>query len=156
MLERRSAKGRRADRQPAAELTVGRARVRLLRGHAPSAPPIISMAGEYDAHAIAEVDRFLRRQLGPLYHQDDLVIDLDDTAFVDSSFVGLIMGIVADQRAAQRELVLTCPRGQVRRLLALVGLPNLVPVFESVDEAIVALLYGASPLIPPRFQAIPA
>ena len=52
--------------------------------------------------------------------------------------------------------MLARPRGQVRRTLALVGLPNLVPVFETLDEAVVALVQGKTPLIPPVFSAIPA
>jgi hypothetical protein len=44
----------------------------------------------------------------------------------------------------------------VRRALSLVGLPNLVPVYESVEEAIVALVYGRTPLIPPSFSAVSA
>lgn len=120
------------------------------------APPILALDGEYDLETVPEIDRFLRRRLGPLYHQQNLVIDLGGTTFVDSSFIGFLVRLVGDQRGTRKELVLARPRGQVRRMLALVGLPNLVPVFETLDEAVVALVYGRTPLIPPVFSAISA
>jgi anti-anti-sigma factor len=105
---------------------------------------------------VPEIDRFLRRRLGPLYHQEDLLIDLGATTYADSSFVGFLVRLVGDQRAKRRELVLVRPVGQVRRLLALVGIPNLVPVYETLDEAVVAMVYGKTPLIPPAFSAMSA
>ena len=44
------------------------------------------------------------------------------------------------------------PAGQVRRVLALVGLPNVVPVFESLDDAVSTLMSGRLPVIPPPFS----
>ena len=58
------------------------------------------------------------------------MIDLARTTFVDSSFIGFLVRLFGEQRATRKELVLVRPAGQVRRALALVGLPNLVPVFE--------------------------
>jgi hypothetical protein len=42
----------------------------------------------------------------------------------------------------------------VRRTIALVGLPNVVPVFESLEAALDAL-DGDDPVIPPPFAATP-
>ena len=132
------------------------ATLRLTLPRASQAAPILALEGEYGLETVPEVDRFLRRQLGPLYHQDDLLIDLAGATYIDSSFVSFLVRLVGDQRAKRKELVLVRPCGQVRRTLALVGLPNLVPVFETLDEAVMALVYGKSPLIPPAFSAIPA
>jgi len=118
-----------------------------------SAPPVLELRGEFDLDTVPEIDRFLRRSLGPLYHQEHLVIDLARTTFVDSSFVAFLVRLVRDQRAKRKELVLARPRGQVRRVVALVGLHNIVPVFESVDEAVAALVSGSLPVIPPAFRA---
>ncbi len=118
-----------------------------------AAPPVVELRGEFDLDTVPEIDRFLRRRLGPLYHQQDLVIDLEGTTFVDSSFVAFLVRLVNDQRAKRKELVLVRPTGQVRRVVALVGLHNIVPVFESVDEAVGALASGSLPVIPPAFKA---
>ena len=42
----------------------------------------------------------------------------------------------------------------MRRTIGLVGLPNVVPVYESLDAALGALATGA-PLIPPPFEVAP-
>jgi anti-sigma B factor antagonist len=118
-----------------------------------SAPPVLELRGEFDLDTVPEIDRFLRRRLGPLYHQQHLVIDLEGTTFVDSTFIAFLVRLVNDQHAKRKELVLVRPHGQVRRVVALVGLHNIVPVFESVEEAVAALVTGKLPVIPPLFRA---
>jgi anti-sigma B factor antagonist len=115
--------------------------------------PLVELEGEFDLDTVPEIDRFLRRALGPLYHQEHLVIDLTRTTFIDSSFIGFVVRLSAAQRAKRRELLLVRPVGQVRRVLALVGLPNMVPVFESVEAALESLVNDRLPVIPPAFRA---
>ena len=139
------------------EFVAPQARLRLIDSPgAAGIPPVLELSGEFDLDTVPHIDRFLRRNLGPLYHQDHLVIDLAATSFVDSSFIAFLVRLVTDQRARRKELVLVRPAGQVRRVLALVGLPNVVPVFESVDEAVGRLMSGRLPVIPPAFSPAPA
>lgn len=128
-------------------------RLRLKELEAAGVPAVLELSGEFDVGTVPEIDRFLRRRLGPMYHREHLVIDLASTTFVDSSFVTFVVRLVKDLRACRKELVLVRPAGQVRRVLALVGLPNLVPVFESLDDAMGRLLTGPLPIIPPAFDA---
>jgi stage II sporulation protein AA (anti-sigma F factor antagonist) len=138
------------------ELVARKARLRLIGPQDGAAmPPVLELSGEFDLDTVPDIDRFLRRHLGPLYHQDHLVIDLAATTFVDSSFIAFVVRLLTDQRARRKELVLVRPVGQVRRVLALVGLPNVVPVFESVDEAVSTLVSGRLPVIPPAFSPAP-
>jgi anti-anti-sigma factor len=135
------------------ELITRRARLRLSgAADALTKPPVLELEGEFDLDTVPEIDRFLRRSLGPLYHRDHLVIDLAATTFVDSSFIAFLVRLFGEQRARQTELMLTCPSGQVRRVLGSVGLPNVVPVFESVDDALRTLASGRIPVIPPAFR----
>lgn len=139
------------------ELVAHKARLRISRPQGAAAiPPVLELSGEFDIDTVPDIDRFLRRNLGPLYHQDHLVIDLAATTFVDSSFIAFLVRLLTDQRVRRKELVLVRPAGQVRRVLALVGLPNVVPVFESVDEAVSTLVSGRLPVIPPAFSPAPA
>ena len=139
------------------ELVPTRGRCRLAGPRkAAATPPVLELSGEFDLDAVPDIDRYLRRNLGPLYHQDHLVIDLATTTFIDSSFVAFLVRLLTDQRARRKELVLVRPAGQVRRVLALVGLPNVVPVFESVEEAVASLMSGRLPAIPPAFDPAPA
>ena len=32
-------------------------------------PPVLELEGEFDLDTVPEIDRFLRRTLGPLYHR---------------------------------------------------------------------------------------
>ena len=74
-------------------------------------PPVLELEGEFDLDTVPEIDRFLRRTLGPLYHQEHLVIDLAKTTFIDSSFVAFLVRLSATQRAKRRELLLVRPDG---------------------------------------------
>lgn len=135
------------------ELVTHKVCLRLSVARGPSTePPVLELEGEFDLDTVPEIDRFLRRNLGPLYHRDHLVIDLAATTFVDSSFVAFLVRVLGEQRAGHKELMLARPAGQVRRVLGLVGLPNVVPVFESVDAAVGMLTSGRLPVIPPAFS----
>ena len=116
--------------------------------------PILELEGEFDLDVVPHIDRFLRRTLGPLYQQEHLVIDLERTTFIDSSFIAFLVRLSAAQRAKRRELLLVRPMGQVRRVLGVVGLPNVVPVFDSVEAALASLMGGRLPVIPPVFRAV--
>lgn len=133
------------------------ARVRLALEQAdaagPPGVPVLRLEGEFDIDTVPEVDRFLRRRVGPLYERRHLVMDLAGVTFVDSSFIGFLVGLAGRQRRARRELVLARPAGRVRGVLAMVGLPNLVPVYETVEEALAAVRGARAPLIPPAFSA---
>ncbi len=117
--------------------------------------PVLTLSGEFDLENVPEIERFLRRHLGPFFFKTrHLVLDLARVDLIDSSFVGLVVSLVARLHEHRRELLITRPVGYVRRTLALVGLPNLVPVYESLDAALRAL-EGGAPLIPPPFDAAP-
>ncbi len=117
--------------------------------------PVLALSGEFDLDNVPEIERFLRRHLGPFFFKTrDLVLDLALVEMVDSAFVGLVVSLVVRLHEHRRELLITRPAGYVRRTIALVGLPNVVPVYESLDAAIGALAMG-TPLIPPPFDLAP-
>lgn len=118
-------------------------------GHGPA---VLELEGEFDLDTVPQIDRFLRRTIGPLYDQDHLVIDLAGTTFIDSSFIAFLVRLAATLRVRKRELLLVRPKGQVRRVFGIVGLANVVPVFESVDAARESLQAGPVPVIPPAFR----
>jgi len=136
-------------------VTLGGAQLRLDYHESPDVP-VLSLGGEFDIENVPEIERFLRRHLGPFFFKSrDLVLDLATVTLVDSAFVGLVVSLVRRLHAHGHELLITRPAGYVRRVIAIVGLPNLVPVYESLDDAYAALAVG-TPLIPPRFDWSPA
>jgi len=112
---------------------------------------VLRLGGEFDIDTVPEVDRFLRRRLGPFYERRTLLIDLHEVTLVDSSFIGYVVRLAGRQRPGRGELVLTRPVGSVRTLLCMVGLPNLVPVYASLDEALRSVRESPSTSIPPAF-----
>jgi anti-anti-sigma factor len=77
--------------------------------------------------------------LGEALADGAVLVDLRACGYIDS------MGIGALVRAARRErqgrmAVVCAPAGAVRKVIDAVGLENLVPVLESRDAAIEALL----------------
>ena len=136
-------------------MTRGGARLRLDYHDDPDVP-VLELSGEFDLENVPEIERFLRRHLGPFFFKTrDLVLDLATVTMVDSTFVGLVVSLVRRLHAHGHELLIARPAGYVRRVIAVVGLPNLVPVYESLDAAFVALGVG-TPLIPPPFDWSPA
>ena len=118
--------------------------------------PVLTLSGEFDIENVPDIERFLRRHLGPFFFRHcDLVLDLDRVTLVDSTFVGAVVSLVRRLHLHRHELLITRPVGYVRRTLALVGLPNLVPVYETLDDAGRALATGRT-LIPPPFELTPA
>ena len=113
------------------------------------------LGGELDMDAVAQVDMYLRRSFGPFFFRRTLLFDLAGVTMIDSSFVAYLVGLAGKVRQSGHDLVLSRPAGQARRTLGLVGMPNLVPVYESLEEAAELIASGRVPLIPPPF-AVPA
>jgi anti-anti-sigma factor len=124
-------------------------------GAAGARRPVVELSGEYDLATVPMVERLLRRRFGPFFYRRHLVIDLGAVTRIDESFVDLVVLLARRLHAEGHELVLTRPSGSVRNVVAEVGLPNLVPVYETVDEALAALEAPSGPIIPPRFEARP-
>lgn len=117
-----------------------------------SGGPVIVLRGDYDLEKVPTVERLLRRSFGPFFYRRHLIVDLSGVARVDATFIDLLVGLARRLHGERRELVLAGPQGEARMDLAGVGVPNLVPVYESVDEALAALGGRTLPLIPPRFE----
>jgi len=116
-------------------------------------PTVICLSGCYDSTTVPEIERFLRRSYGPFFFRQHLVFDLAHVSAVDDGFIDFVVSLARRVHREQRELLLTRPVGQVRAFVGAVGLPNLVPVYESTDEALDALATVSGALIPPRFEA---
>lgn len=117
---------------------------------------IVALMGICDFDTVPQIDSYLRRRYGPFYFRRHLLFDLEGVTMIDSSFVGFLMGAMRRLRLERKELVLARPRGQVRRVLSLVGLANVVPVYEVLREAEAALLASPRALIPPTFSVTPS
>lgn len=109
----------------------------------------VVLRGDMDMDVVSQVDTFLRRTFGPFFFRRTLLLDMAEVSMLDSTFVGYLVGLAGRVRQAGFDLVLTRPAGQARRTLALVGMPNLVPVYDSLEEAAGLVASGRVPMIPP-------
>ena len=63
------------------------------------------------------------------------VVDLCDVSFLDSSGVTVLLHARAVLGREERDLVVVCPPGPVRRILEMAGIDDLFAMFDSRDEA---------------------
>ncbi len=77
------------------------------------------------------------RQLMPLVERSDrILLDLEDVAFVDSSGLGAILDFLRTHSDAETTLKICRPARAVRSVMRMVGMHRLVPVFDTLDEAL--------------------
>jgi anti-sigma B factor antagonist len=95
---------------------------------------VLKLAGEVDVYTCG----FLREAVTKAADEKKLYIAVDVQAveFMDSSGLGVIVGAHKRLKSEDGELVLVSPNKQMRRILALTGLDQILNVRISVDEAI--------------------
>jgi anti-anti-sigma factor len=65
-----------------------------------------------------------------------LVLDLEGVTFVDSSALGLLLLTDQNFKLKKGHFSLVKPTGYVRQVIELANLPRVIPVYDSIDEAI--------------------
>jgi anti-sigma B factor antagonist len=96
--------------------------------------PVIALSGEHDLSTAPE----LRARLHDLSEADAVIIDLDQTTFVDSSILGVLVGGL--RRARERDMPFGVVLGgeahpAIRRIFELTGLHDVFPIYASLPEA---------------------
>jgi anti-sigma B factor antagonist len=93
-------------------------------------------AGELDAYTVGQ----FREVLSELASIPRLLIDLSEVPFMDSAGLGALIGGIRRAREASGEVTVACSRPTLTRLLHTTGFDRIVPVTQTVDEAVAALL----------------
>jgi anti-sigma B factor antagonist len=96
--------------------------------------PIIALSGEHDLSTAPE----LRARLHDLADSDAVIIDLDQTTFVDSSILGVLVGGL--RRARERDVPFCVVLGDgahpaIRRIFELTGLHDVFPIYATRTAA---------------------
>ena len=68
--------------------------------------------------------------------QTRVVLDLDDVAFLDSTGLGVIVGVLKRARTLGGDLRLVCTRAQIVRVFEITGLDRTMPLAESAEAAV--------------------
>ncbi len=97
---------------------------------------VIAASGEIDVATAPE----LREQLTSLIADDhrQLVVDLEDVDFIDSTGLGVLVGAVRRARAADGDLRLVCTNSRLLKVFDVTGLGDVFTIATSVDDAVSA------------------
>jgi anti-sigma B factor antagonist len=91
--------------------------------------------GELDAYTVTH----FRDALSGLATQPRVVIDLSEVPFMDSAGLGALIGGIRRTREHGGEVAVACSRPTLTRLLHTTGFDRIVPVTETVDDAVAAV-----------------
>ena len=92
--------------------------------------------GDLDAYTVSQ----FREVLAELAAAPRLLIDLSEVPFMDSAGLGALIGGIRRAREADGDVSVACSRPTLTRLLHTTGFDRIVPVTETLEEAVEALL----------------
>jgi anti-anti-sigma factor len=98
----------------------------------------IALRGELDLTGAPRIEEHLQSAL--LTSSGAFVLDLSELSFMDSTGVNALLRARSLLGREQRELVVICPPGPVRRVLEVIGVVDMLAPFASRDEAAAALV----------------
>jgi anti-sigma B factor antagonist len=96
---------------------------------------IVNVGGEVDIATCPQLRDLLNELVDRGIYQ--LVVDLDKVSFMDSSGIGVLVGVYRRIREHGGSLRLTGPSAEVRRVLELTRVTTILPVSATLEEAAV-------------------
>lgn len=94
---------------------------------------VIHVAGDLD---LPRADAFRATRDGALALRQALVVDLSDCTFIDSTGIAMVLRSFQLAQDRDRPFALVGSAPQVRNVLELVGIPEMVPCHSDLDAAI--------------------
>ena len=98
---------------------------------------VVTVEGELDLYTSPR----LAAELEALATDEvEVVLDLSGVSFMDSTALGSILAAARRLRLEGGRLAVVCTSGTARRLLTLVGLDRVLPVYDTADRALEHML----------------
>jgi anti-sigma B factor antagonist len=95
---------------------------------------VLSLSGEID---IATAPRVRERLYALLAEgKEKLVVDLDDVGFLDSTGLGVLVGVLKRVRTQGGELRLVCTQPRIVKVFEITRLDSAFAIFDSIDGAV--------------------
>lgn len=93
---------------------------------------IVHFDGDIDSQTVITY----RQELSQLLDQThvDVVFDFENTSFIDSSGIGLVLGRYNQLKFEHRTLILTGLNQVAYRLFELTGLFQIMPYYQSIED----------------------
>lgn len=95
---------------------------------------VLDVAGDVDVYSAPRLERVLSRKVEQ--GASRIVLNLEKVAFLDSSGLAVMIGGARRARERRGNLVLAGPRAQVERILRITDLDKVLPIYETVEEAL--------------------
>ena len=102
---------------------------------------VIALSGEVDLYTAPEFKQQLLDVIGR--GGKEVVVDLTDTTFIDSTTLGVLVGGVKRLRPNGGQLTLICSDRNITKIFEITGLNKVFPIYESRPEALESLGQGA-------------
>jgi anti-sigma B factor antagonist len=95
---------------------------------------VLTVSGEIDIATAPS----LRERLHAMLADDKprLVVDLDDVGFLDSTALGVLVGVLKRARTEGGEVRIVSTQPRVRKVFEITRLDSAFDLFDSVDEAV--------------------
>ena len=101
---------------------------------------VIALSGEVDLYTAPEFKQQLLETIGQ--GTKEVVVDLSDTTFIDSTTLGVLVGGVKRLRPNGGRLSLVCTDRNIAKIFEITGLDKVFPIHGSRDEALQSLSSG--------------
>ena len=98
---------------------------------------VIRVGGDLDFNAAPQLKETIGRRIAGGGRQ--LIIDLSDAAFIDSTGIGVIAGGLERATESGGTLAVVCDEPNVIRIFEVVGLDGLIPLHRSREDAVSSL-----------------
>lgn len=94
---------------------------------------VVDVKGEVDLFTAPK----LREHVVGLVEKDQLriAVNLADVEFMDSTGLGVLVGVLRRLKERDGELALLAPQASVLRVLTVTGLNKVFPIYDSVEQA---------------------
>jgi anti-sigma B factor antagonist len=95
---------------------------------------VVHVTGEIDVYTAP----ILREELATLIdaHHTDLVVDLSDVSFMDSTGLGVLVGALKKIKTVGGDLRLVIDQEKVLKVFRITALTQVFPIYSTVDEAL--------------------
>ena len=94
---------------------------------------VVEVGGEIDVYTAPK----LRERLVDLINAGhyNLVVNLEDVDFLDSTGLGVLVGALKRVRAHEGSLRLVCTQERLLKIFRITGLAKVFPIYDSVEAA---------------------
>lgn len=96
---------------------------------------IVKLKGELDHHTSEELRKKIDKHFNGA-NLTNIIMDLNELTFMDSSGIGLIMGRYRNAIDKRGKLIIACENESIKKILDMTGLLKIINLYPRLDTAI--------------------